>query len=656
MRRLAILAFICAALARAQFSPPSGGGTGVGAANVTATCAGTVTSCAVTVTTLGLTSSTSNTAIAKCYVSSTGAELTITSSAWSGGPPYTTFTPNFTSNTGVYCTVNSNGGKGATGATGPAGATGPTGTLGTSGSVLLKGNGAGGVTNAVVGDSPSIAVVCTDTSGSTSAYTCNGSPVPTTYSNMAGFFLTPQTNGAGGSMTVNISNLGNIALYDQTCSNTLTSSSLVAGSTYWLGYIGGKGCLASGAGGGSSSSSAANLTPSFNAGGTTTCAWASAGGGICTFTMSGGNTTIANTGQVAGNVYTFNITNDSTPRTLAYQANMSSGAAMPASAGAQIQFQCYWNGTTNQCGPAIWLNGARMIGPTPEDAAPTTTVCAAGLGCFYFDSTDHAPEAIENGSSNRWKMFLSGQDANPITGQVTNLSHVTNNSLPHSGIAATAVTPGSYTTANITVAADGTLTAASNGTAVGCIILGNSGDFFMPGVAAALDAYPSATNNTQAFSPSAGNYLVATKVYVPCAWTPNNLSIYITTAGSSTCKYSVGVYNASGTLIINSGVMTNVTTVPCSSTGVKTFTSGTSPAATGLGTQYPAGFYWLATTGNESTGSLVCSPVTSPHTLLVNAVATQMGYYSGTSNGVLPSTLPAITATGQYIPQIGFTN
>ena len=386
-----------------------------GAANPTATCAGTVTSCAVTVTSLGLTSATSNTAITKCYVSSTGAELTITSSAWSGGPPYTTFTPNFTSTTGVYCTVNSNGGQGATGATG---AQGPTGTVNTTGTSIQKANGAGGITAAVVGDFYGIAIICPDTSGSSSAYTCTGSPVPTTYSNMTGFFLTPQTNGAGGSMTVNISGIGNISLYDQTCSSTLTSSALVAGSTYWFAYTGGKGCLASGAGGGGGGSSPVNLTPSFSAGGTTTCAWTGTAGGTCSFTMSGGNTTVGNTGQVAGPTYWYNITNDSTPRTLGYQANQSTGAAMPASAGAMIQFSCTYVGTTFQCNPSTWINGPSAI-VAPEAAACNTTVASAGNGCIHSDSTLHILCHEGNGASGQDCAVKTGGDMDPTTGHLT---------------------------------------------------------------------------------------------------------------------------------------------------------------------------------------------------------------------------------------------
>jgi hypothetical protein len=48
--------------------------------------------------------------------------------------------------------------------------------------------------------------------------------------------------------------------------------------------------------------------------------------------------------------------------------------------------------------------------------------------------------------------------------------------IPHSSIAATAVTPGSYTIANITVAADGSITAAANGSAGGAVLLAPTTD------------------------------------------------------------------------------------------------------------------------------------------------------------------------------------
>ncbi len=187
----------------------------------------------------------------------------------------------------------------------------------------------------------------------------------------------------------------------------------------------------------------------------------------------------------------------------------------------------------------------------------------------------------------------------------------------------------------------------------GCTFLANSGDYLTPGIMGATSAYPPSNNDVQAFSPTAANYLATYKVYIPCVWTPNAISIDVMTAGSSTCKYSAGIYNASGTLVVSTGVMTNTTTVACNSTGVKTFTLSTSPAASGLGTQYPAGYYRIATTGNETTGTLLASYVETPASNTINGGgAIQIGYATGTSNGVLPSTLPSLTSGGLDLPFI----
>ncbi len=68
-----------------------------------------------------------------------------------------------------------------------------------------------------------------------------------------------------------------------------------------------------------------------------------------------------------------------------------------------------------------------------ERAAPGTP--ASGAGVCWPDSTDHAGLACKsNNSANIFKMILSGVDLNPLTGQVTNGSHITNSSIPNSGL------------------------------------------------------------------------------------------------------------------------------------------------------------------------------------------------------------------------------
>jgi hypothetical protein len=133
-----------------------------------------------------------------------------------------------------------------------------------------------------------------------------------------------------------------------------------------------------------------------------------------------------------------------------------------------------------------------------------------------------------------------------------------------------------------------------------CSLLSATGDYFTPGMAFALNAYPDTTAAAVYPNFNAANSTLLVHVYIPCAWTPNKTSFNVLTAGAAGCKMEVGVYNSSGTLIVRSGVVTDVTTVKCNSLGVKSLTSGTSPAASGMGTQYAAGWYYMAWTSNET--------------------------------------------------------
>ena len=115
--------------------------------------------------------------------------------------------------------------------------------------------------------------------------------------------------------------------------------------------------------------------------------------------------------------------------------------------------------TASQNGPWVMQSGAWTRpawypsgGTTQAIQFATTSV---GLGTTFKGSTwgltTAAPITIDT-TSTVWAQIPLALNVNSVTG-----------ALPHANIANTAVTPGSYTAANITVAPDGTITAAANG-------------------------------------------------------------------------------------------------------------------------------------------------------------------------------------------------
>lgn len=176
----------------------------------------------------------------------------------------------------------------------------------------------------------------------------------------------------------------------------------------------------------------------------------------------------------------------------------------------------------------------------------------------------------------------------------------------------------------------------------GCTVVGNSGDYLIPGATSPLGFRQYGNANVASPSGGAANTTLLFRVYIPCAWTPDRISFALVGLGMAGCKLSIGIYDDAKDLIISSGVVTDVTTVQCDdSAGAKVLSAGTSPAATGLGVTRSAGFYWIASTSNETDVTIesLWFGDTGGGTVL-NATSTNIGSLAGagaqaTTNGAL---------------------
>lgn len=159
----------------------------------------------------------------------------------------------------------------------------------------------------------------------------------------------------------------------------------------------------------------------------------------CTQTLAANVTAVTMAGSIVGGwKVTFQITENGTGGyTMAAPANFTNWPTIITGANVTNTWTCSTGDGTNwTCENAT---STATYGQCAEGAAPGSNP-ASGNGFPWCDSTDHTMEFL-NSSGSTFKMFLSGVDANPVTGQVTNGSHITNNS-----IGASAVTTGVATT------------------------------------------------------------------------------------------------------------------------------------------------------------------------------------------------------------------
>jgi hypothetical protein len=152
-----------------------------------------------------------------------------------------------------------------------------------------------------------------------------------------------------------------------------------------------------------------------------------------------GNVTAATcpANQVAGQVYVLHISQNATGGYTNTLPSCFQSSIYIASEASSLTDSLWRSDGAN-----LWLaapvTNSTGHGIVPEVSAPATTP-TVGTGYPYANSTDHDYEYANNGGGTM-AMVLKGSDINAALGTVTNGSHITNSSIPNSGLVNPATT------------------------------------------------------------------------------------------------------------------------------------------------------------------------------------------------------------------------
>jgi len=356
-------------------------------------------------------------------------------------------------------------------------------------------------------------------------------------------------------------------------------------------------------------------------------------------TATGGNVTLAVSNPHGAGPYALRLCSDSTLRTFTLAGSLLN-VGVPYAASTCYETTGILYDGTNYDGPGSTETPSTLRFSATRSAVANPSGSAGGAA--WIDSTDLDFE-YQNGGAAPFKMFLSGQDCNPVTGICTTSNGV-----------AIATTTGTQTLTNKTLTAP-ILSGASGTTclqqvsgvitATGSACGSGSGGDTITSPNATMTVGGTSTNttidevantywspfpfgNSSAPPTSASNTVQGIGFMVPTPVTFANINVQSDVADASG-EYSVAIANSSGTLICHPTTAQHMGTA---------HTIMTYACNEGTVTLYPGNVYIFLGTGNATTG------------LLVAATATQfiVPFYSSSISG-FSSSGGLITGTGTGI-------